>query len=151
MFAGASPGITGLGRYASWQGCIDHCPNRPAFGAAGLRTAPHQQRGPRSLALRNERPWRRPGHDLLVGNAETTTFFGEQDADIFDVNGGVNWIMDFEPGVDRIAATLGAGQAIESIASQHDMHLLVDFGAGGDQVWLANTALADLAGVDVLV
>ena len=26
-FAGASPGITGLGRHASWQSCIDHCPN----------------------------------------------------------------------------------------------------------------------------
>ena len=25
-FAGASPGITGLGRHASWQSCIDHCP-----------------------------------------------------------------------------------------------------------------------------
>ena len=25
-FPGASPGITGLGRRASWQSCIDHCP-----------------------------------------------------------------------------------------------------------------------------
>jgi chromosomal replication initiation ATPase DnaA len=25
-FACASPGITGLGRHASWQSCIDHCP-----------------------------------------------------------------------------------------------------------------------------
>ena len=25
-FAGASPGITGLGRHTSWQSCIDHCP-----------------------------------------------------------------------------------------------------------------------------
>ena len=46
---------------------------------------------------------------------------------------------------------MGAGQTIESIASQHDVHLLLDLGAGGGQVWLANTALADLTGVDVLV
>ena len=59
--------------------------------------------------------------------------------------------MDFEPGIDRIAATLGAGRTIESIATQQGAHLLLDFGAGGGQVWLANTALTDLAGVDVLV
>ena len=30
-FAGASPGITGLGRHASWQSCIDHCPKWSEF------------------------------------------------------------------------------------------------------------------------
>ena len=91
------------------------------------------------------------GDDLLVGNAETTTFFGQEDADTFDVNGGVNWIMDFEPGIDRIGATLPVGRNIESIATQNGPHLLLDFGDGGGQVWLANTTLANLAGVDVVV
>ena len=31
------------------------------------------------------------------------------------------------------------------------VHLLLDFGDGGGQVWLANTTLADLVGVDVVV
>ena len=58
---------------------------------------------------------------------------------------------DFESGDDRIDATLPAGQTIESIATQQGDHLLLNFGAGGGQVWLAWTTLADLAGVDVLV
>ena len=92
-----------------------------------------------------------PGDDLLIGNIELTTFFGGQDADTFDVNGGINWIMDFEPGTDRIDATLGAGQTIQSIATEQGDHLLLDFGSGGGRVWLAWTTLADLAGVDVLL
>ena len=79
-------------------------------------------------------------------NAETTTFFGQEDAELFDVTGGVNGIMDFEPGVDRIDATLGAGQTLESIATQHGSHLLLDFGDGGGEVWLAWTSLADWQG-----
>ena len=95
------------------------------------------------------------GDDTLVGSAAGALFFGDGAetgfADTFDVNGGVNWIMDFEPGIDRIDATLPAGRTIDSIATQVGEHLLLDFSDGGGQVWLANTTLAELAGIDVLV
>ena len=54
--------------------------------------------------------------------------------------------MDFEPGVDRVDATLPVGQTIESIATQQGAHLLLDFGDGDGQMWLAWTTLADPPG-----
>ena len=87
----------------------------------------------------------------MIGNREQTTFFGQAGADIFDVDGGVNWIMDFEPGADQIKATLRFGETLESIATQHGDHLLLDFGDfRGGNVYLAWTTLADLADFDVM-
>ena len=54
----------------------------------------------------------------------------------------------------RMTGTVSAAPRsphIESIATQHGAHLLLDFGDGGAQAWLAYTTLAELAGVDILV
>ena len=58
-FAGASPGITGLGRHASWQSCIDHCPKGHKRRRAG-RGAPAT-----ALAGRQPRPRARARRGLL--------------------------------------------------------------------------------------
>ena len=39
--------------------------------------------------------------------------------------------MDFEPGIDRLDATLPSGQTIGSIAAQRGEHLLLDVGDSG--------------------
>ena len=57
--------------------------------------------------------------------------------------------MDFEPGIDKltgIGIRLYAGQTLEDVATQQGEHLLLEF---INDVYLANTSLADLAGVDI--
>ena len=57
--------------------------------------------------------------------------------------------MDFEPGIDKLTGVgieLRPWQTLESVASQHGDHLLLDL---FNDVWLANTTLADLDGVDI--
>ena len=71
------------------------------------------------------------GDDTLEGGLEAalTTYFGHEGADVFVGNSDVNWIMDFEPGIDRL-----------------DLPMVDE-----QDVYLAWTTLGDLAGVDVLV
>ena len=60
--------------------------------------------------------------------------------------------MDFEPGVDRLAeAELPYGKTLSDIAQQHGEHLLLDFESDyrGGKVYLANTTLDSILGVDI--
>ena len=97
------------------------------------------------------------GADTLYGSVEGDTFFGQDGADTFVIAGGLNWIMDFEPGIDRIE-TLGMDEAdFRAAASQLGDHLHVAFEGGdpgltpaGAGLYLAWTTLAGLEGVDLL-
>ena len=81
------------------------------------------------------------GNDSLVGGDEGDTFFGQAGADVFDVTGGRNWIMDFEE-ADRLDVGMNLGQ-LQAAATQlgADLHVAL---AGGGDLYLANTALADI-------
>ena len=96
------------------------------------------------------------GADRLIGGVEGDTFFGhgapgpDASADTFVVTGGRNWLMDFQPGTDRIALTGTTEAALRESAVQLEEHLLLT-GAGGEQIYMAWTTLAQLEGVDLLV
>ena len=83
-----------------------------------------------------------------MGGAEGDTFFGQDGADTFVVTGGQNWIMDFEPGVDRLVIDGMTEAALRAGATQAGEHLHVAFD-GGD-LYLAWTSLAALDGYDLL-
>ena len=88
------------------------------------------------------------GNDRLIGGDEGDTFFGQAGADTFVIAGGVSWIMDFEPGIDRIEVPGMDDAGFRAAASQLGDHLHVAF-EGGD-LYLAWTTLAGLEGVDLL-
>ena len=91
------------------------------------------------------------GADTLHGDAEGDTFFGQAGADTFGIEGGRNWIMDFEPGTDRLSGTGSATSAeVRAAATQVGHHLHIQLDGGGD-LYLAWTTLGELSGVDVLV
>ena len=71
------------------------------------------------------------GNDRLIGGAEGDTFFGQEGADTFVIAGGVNWIMDFEAGIDRIEVPGMDDAGLRAAASQVGDHLHVAF-EGGD-------------------
>ena len=88
------------------------------------------------------------GDDRLLGGLEGDTFFGQTGADTFVVAAGRNWVMDFEPGVDRIEASGLTDDNLAARATQVGEHLHIAF-HGGD-LYLASTTLADLAGFDLV-
>ena len=88
------------------------------------------------------------GDDRLLGGLEGDTFFGQAGADTFVFAGGVNWVMDFEPGTDRIEASGLTDDNLAARATQVGEHLHIAF-HGGD-LYLASTTLADLAGFDLV-
>ena len=88
-----------------------------------------------------------PGNDTLYGGAEGDTFFGQAGADTFVIAGGRNWIMDFEPGVDNLAASQ-AREVPGSAITQAGEHVRIDFEEG--EVYLAWTTLGELAGHDLV-
>ena len=90
-----------------------------------------------------------PGNDRLVGGSEGDTFFGEVGADVFVIEGGLNWVMDFEAGVDRLEAEGLTEQEFTARATQVGEHLHVQLDDG--DLYLAGTTLAELAGQDLLV
>ena len=87
------------------------------------------------------------GNDTLYGGGEGDTFFGQAGADTFVIAGGRNWIMDFEPGVDRFAASQ-AREVPGSAITQAGEHVRIDFEDG--EVYLAWTTLGELAGHDLV-
>ena len=89
------------------------------------------------------------GDDRLVGGSEGDTFFGEVGADVFVIEGGLNWVMDFEAGVDRLEVEGLTEQEFTARATQVGEHLHVQLDDG--DLYLAGTTLAELAGHDVLV
>lgn len=88
-----------------------------------------------------------PGDDILSGtqldgfDAGTgDTFFGQGGADRFIVGSGPSWIMDYEPGVDRIESEMeGPGW---SGWYQVGAHAANDFAQG--TVFVAWTTVDDL-------
>lgn len=89
------------------------------------------------------------GDDTLYGGAEGDTFFGQAGADTFVIAGGRNWVMDFEPGTDRLwirGLTEDGFTAAARQVGEH-VHVLLDDG----DLHLAWTTLGELAGQDVLV
>ena len=81
------------------------------------------------------------GNDRLVGGAEGDTFFGQGGADRFVLTGGSSWVMDFEPGIDRVEAPGLTADA----ATQAGDHVRIGFDGG--ELFLAWTTV----GVDLLV
>ena len=96
------------------------------------------------------------GADRLAGGVEGDTFFGhgvagaDTSSDTFVVTGGRSWLMDFQPGTDRIELSGTTEAALRGSAVQLDDHLLLT-GAGGEQIYLAWTAVAEINGVDLLL
>ena len=88
------------------------------------------------------------GNDTLYGGSEGDTFFGQAGADTFVVAGGRNWIMDFEPGVDRLAASQ-AREVPGSSITQAGEHVRIDLGDG--DIYLAWTTVSEVTGADALV
>ena len=95
------------------------------------------------------------GNDTLKGGENGGTFFGGSGADLFDVYREINWIMDFEPGIDLIEASLPRARGVSTLADvavQVGDHLRLDLHEGdGGTVWLAYTTFDSIANVDVLV
>ena len=96
------------------------------------------------------------GSDRLVGGSEGDTFFGHgsQETDVwsdtFVVSGGLSWLMDFQPGTDRIALSGTTEADLRAGAQQQGHHLLLT-GAGGEQIYLAWTTLSELDGADLML
>ena len=106
------------------------------------------------------------GEDWLYGwggEEDTTVYFGQSGSDMFDCQSGVNWIMDFKPGVDQLllygeVTDLGGGRTQRESLDDEDVipfaqevgeHLRLET-PENEVVWLANTQLSDLDGFDVL-
>ena len=81
------------------------------------------------------------GDDTLYGGSEGDTFFGQAGAATFVFAGGVNWVMDFES-ADRLDVGMPLSQ-VQAAATQQGAHLHVALAGGGD-LYLANTALAEV-------
>ena len=81
------------------------------------------------------------GDDSLVGGSEGDTFFGGPGADVFRVDGGRSWVMDFEAS-DRLAIGMTLAQ-VQGAATQlgADLHVAL---AGGGDLYLANTTLSEI-------
>lgn len=96
------------------------------------------------------------GADRLAGGVEGDTFFGrgvagaDTSSDTFVVTGGRSRLMDFQPGTDRIELAGTTEAALRGSAVQLGDHLLLT-GAGGEQIYLAWTAVAEINGVDLLL
>ena len=88
------------------------------------------------------------GNDSLVGGAEGDTFFGQEGADTFVIEGGRNWIMDFDD-ADRLAIGMNLSQ-VQAAATQHGTDLHIDLAGGGD-LYLANTTLTDIEADNLVV
>ena len=88
------------------------------------------------------------GDDRLVGGSEGGFFFGEGGADVFVIEGGLSWVMDFEAGVDRLEVEGLTEQEFTARATQVGEHLHVQLDDG--DLYLAGTTLAELAGQDLL-
>ena len=96
-----------------------------------------------------------PGADRLEGGAEGDTFFGhaggggDRGWDTFIITDGPNWVMDYEPDVDRIEVPgITTDAALRAAATQAGEHLRIAF-EGGD-LYLTWTTLAELEGHDLL-
>ena len=89
------------------------------------------------------------GADRLIAGAEGDTFFGQAGADTFFITGTLSWIMDFEPGTDRLALAGMSPGELAAHATQIGQHLHIAHD-GGD-LYLAWTTLDELAEHDVLL
>ena len=83
------------------------------------------------------------GDDVLIGSADGTIFFGQEGADVFVYRGGQNWVMDFDPIVDRLDFE---GRTVRE-PTQVGYHVRVQLGDG--DLYLAWTHLGELD--DVLI
>ena len=81
------------------------------------------------------------GNDILVGGDEGDTFFGQGGADVFVIEGGRNWVMDFDSD-DRLAIGMSLSQ-VQAAATQFgpDLHIAL---AGRGDLYLAATTLAEI-------
>ena len=86
------------------------------------------------------------GNDTLYGSSDGATFFGQAGADTFVCQGGTSWIMDFERGVDQV--WLGGPEQRVRV-KQNGEHVEVQ--GPTSTVFLSNTTVAELEGVDWLV
>ena len=90
------------------------------------------------------------GDDRLIGGTEGDTFFGQAGADTFVFAGGRNWVMDFEPGTDRLSAPgFETSTEVRAAAVQVGAHVQIELDGGGD-VFLAWTTLGELAGQELV-
>ena len=83
-----------------------------------------------------------------MGGAEGDTFFGGPGADVFVIEGGRNWVMDFDD-ADRLAIGMNLSQ-VQAAATQlgDDLHVAL---AGGGDLYLANTTLTDIEADNLIV
>ena len=88
------------------------------------------------------------GDDMLHGGSEGDTFFGSDGADVFVIRGGVNWIMDFDAS-DRLDLGMTLSQ-VQAAATQQGEHLHIALAGGGD-LYIANTVLADIEADNLIV
>lgn len=90
------------------------------------------------------------GNDTLYGGAEGDIFFGQAGADTFVIAGGRSWLMDFEPGTDRLSATgFETSAEVRAAAVQVGAHVQIELDGGGD-VHLTWTTLGELADVSLV-
>ena len=85
-----------------------------------------------------------------MGGAEGDTFFGGGGSDRFILSGAANWVMDFEPGTDRLEVPgLTTDTALRASADQAGEHVRIGFDGG--ELYLAWTTVGALDWVDLLV
>ena len=90
------------------------------------------------------------GNDTLYGGAEGDTFFGQAGADTFVFAGGRNWVMDFEPGTDRLDTGHETSAEVRAAATQVGAHVHIELADDGGDVYLAWTTLGELAGQELV-
>jgi len=91
-----------------------------------------------------------PGNDRLYGGREGDTFFGQEGIDTFVVQSGTSWIMDFEPGTDRLdVAGLPTSEAVQAAATEAGFHLHISV-PGGPDLYLAWTSFGELSGHELV-
>ena len=74
---------------------------------------------------------------------------GQGGAGRFVVAGGTNWLMDFEPGTDRLGGTgFETSAEVRAAAVQVGAHVQIELAEGGD-VYPAWTRLGELADVSL--
>ena len=77
-----------------------------------------------------------------------TSEIGLDGADVFVLSGGVNWVMDFDS-PDRLDVGMSLSQ-VQAAATQQGAHLHVALAGGGD-LYLANTTLAEVEADNLIV
>lgn len=84
------------------------------------------------------------GNDTLYGSSDGGAMFGHAGADTFVFGGGVLWLMDWQPGIDRVAGLDGPTGEATAVGE----HVRLDLsGETSGQIFIANSTLGEIDGI----